>query len=49
MVTSILEAANPEGLALWISSEATQKEPEIYQHYTNLRIDWNIQITKINN
>jgi hypothetical protein len=43
-VISALEAANPTGLAFWISSQTTLKEAGIYQHYTNLRIDWNIQI-----
>jgi hypothetical protein len=43
-VISVLEAANPEGLAFWISGETTLKEPEIYQHYTNLRIDWSIHL-----
>jgi hypothetical protein len=44
LVISVLEAANPQGLAFWISNQTTLKEPGIYQHYTNLRIDWNIQI-----
>jgi hypothetical protein len=43
-VISILEAARVEGLSFWISNETVIKEPAIYQHYTNLRIDWNIQI-----
>jgi hypothetical protein len=41
---SILEAARVEGLAFWITNETIIKEPTIYQHYTNLRIDWNIQL-----
>jgi hypothetical protein len=44
LVISVLEAANPEGLAFWISGQTTLREPGIYQHYTNLRIDWNIQL-----
>ncbi|MDR1652232.1 MAG: hypothetical protein LBS01_01020 [Prevotellaceae bacterium] len=48
LVISVLEAANPEGLAFWISNQTTLKEPDIYQHYANLRIDWNIQLSKNN-
>jgi hypothetical protein len=44
LVISVLEAANPEGLAFWISAQTTLKDPGIYQHYTNLRIDWNIKL-----
>lgn len=47
LVISILEKANPSGLAFWIANETMIKEPKIYQHYVNLRIDWNIQL--INN
>jgi hypothetical protein len=42
MVISILEAAKVEGLAFWIANETVIKESTIYQHYTNLRIKWNI-------
>jgi hypothetical protein len=45
LVISILEAANPEGLTFWISSQTAIKEPAAYQHYTNLRIGWNIQLS----
>jgi hypothetical protein len=43
-VISIIEAARIEGFAFWIANETVIKEPEIYQHYTNLRIEWNILI-----
>jgi hypothetical protein len=43
-VISILETARVEGLAFWITNETVLKEPDIYQHYTNLRIDWNIHL-----
>jgi hypothetical protein len=42
LVISILETAKFEGLIFWIINETVIKEPEIYQHYTNLRIEWNI-------
>jgi hypothetical protein len=44
MVVSILEAAKIEGLTFWITNQTIIREPAIYQHYTNLRIDWNIQL-----
>jgi hypothetical protein len=44
MVIATLEAATVKGLAFWISYQTILKEPVIYQHYTNLRIEWNIQI-----
>jgi hypothetical protein len=47
MVVSILETAKVEGLAFWISNETVIKEPEIYQHYANLRIEWNICCSKL--
>ena len=42
IVISILEAALVEGLLFWVSNQTTIREPEINQHYTNLRIEWNI-------
>jgi len=47
LVISILEAARVEGLLFWVANQTTIKEPETNQHYTNLRIEWNI--CKINN
>jgi hypothetical protein len=48
LVISLLEAARVEGLLFWISNQAILREPEVSQHYTNLRIEWNICKT-INN
>jgi hypothetical protein len=42
LVISILETANVEGLTFWVANETVIKEQSIYQHYTNLRIEWNI-------
>ncbi len=42
LVIGILKAANVEGLTFWIENETVIKEPTISQHYTNLRINWNI-------
>lgn len=47
-VISAIEAARVEGLAFWITNETTLKESDIYQHYTNLRIDWNIHLSANN-
>jgi hypothetical protein len=47
MVISILEATTVDGAALWVANETVLKEAVICQHYTNLRIEWNIQ--RINN
>jgi hypothetical protein len=44
LVISILETANVEGLMFWVANETVIKEQSIYQHYTNLRIEWNIVI-----
>jgi uncharacterized protein YdgA (DUF945 family) len=46
LVISILEAARVNGLLFWVSNQTTLPEPD-YQHYANLRIEWNI--CKINN
>ncbi|MCL1932766.1 MAG: hypothetical protein FWF53_02990 [Candidatus Azobacteroides sp.] len=46
-VVSVLEAARVEGILFRIANQTTIREPEIAQHYTNLRIEWNI--CKINN
>lgn len=42
LVIGILKAANVEGLTFWIENETVIKEPTNSQHYTNLRINWNI-------
>jgi hypothetical protein len=41
-VISILEAARVEGLLFWAANQTVLREPETNQHYTNLRIEWNI-------
>ena len=41
-----LKAANIQGLAIRITNETIIKEPNIPEHYTNVRVDWNIQITE---
>ncbi len=33
------------GLAIRVTNESIIKEPNISEHYNNIRIDWNIQIT----
>lgn len=41
-----LKAANIQGLAIRITNETIIKEPNIPEHYTNIRVDWNIQKTE---
>jgi hypothetical protein len=45
LVISVLDTARISGLIFWVTNETTIKEAQIYQHYKNLRIEWNIQIT----
>jgi hypothetical protein len=45
LVIAALEAANVNGVMFWVANETAIKEPAIYQHYVNLRIEWNIQRT----
>lgn len=45
IVLSALKSANITGLAIRVSTETVIKEPEISEHYNNLRIEWNIQRT----
>jgi hypothetical protein len=42
IVIGTLKAANVQGLTFWIENETVIKEPAVPQHYTNLRINWNI-------
>ena len=42
LVITLLEAARVECLLFWVSNQTTIKEPDTNQHYTNLRIEWNI-------
>ena len=48
MVISILETARVEGLIFWVDNQTILREPQINQHYTNLRVEWNIGTKKIN-
>lgn len=40
VVLDALKSAKIEGLALVVTNQTTIKEPSIYQHYVNIRIDW---------
>lgn len=42
IVCSLLESANIEGLAIWMTNQNTLKEPDIDQHFVNLRVEWSI-------
>ncbi|MEG2157011.1 MAG: hypothetical protein RRY07_04395 [Bacteroidaceae bacterium] len=48
LVLGTLKAANIPGLTFWVATETVIKEPEVSQHYNNLRIDWNIHLTLTN-
>lgn len=41
-VVAYLEAQNIADLEFWIESDTVVKEQQVYQHYRNLRIGWNI-------
>lgn len=41
-VVGYLEAQNVADLEFWIESDTVVKEQQVYQHYRNLRIGWNI-------
>lgn len=41
-VVGCLEAQNIADLEFWIESDTVVKEQQVYQHYRNLRIGWNI-------
>lgn len=41
-VVAYLEAQNIADLEFWIESDIVVKEQQVYQHYRNLRIGWNI-------
>lgn len=47
LVLSALNMANVPGLTFWVETETIIKEPEISQHYNNLRIGWNIQVNNL--
>lgn len=42
MAAGILRGASIEGLTFWITNQVTVKDPDINQHFVNLRIEWNI-------
>ena len=45
LVIAAIKAARIEGLTLNVYAETIIAEPDIHQHYNNIRVDWNIQIT----
>ena len=45
LVLKTLKAANVEGLSFWVDSEHVIKEEPAKEHYNNLRVEWNIQLT----
>lgn len=45
LVLQTLKTANIEGLTVRVTNEAIIKEPTVYQHYNNIRVEWNIQRT----
>lgn len=45
IVLAILKKANITGLTVSIDNETIIKEAEIHQHYNNIRVSWNIQLT----
>lgn len=46
LVLEAIKEANVTGLTFWVENETTIQELLIKQHYTNLRIGWNIQRTE---
>lgn len=45
IVLTALKSANIEGLTIRVVTETVIKEPNVSEHYNNLRIEWNIQRT----
>lgn len=45
LVLAVLKSAKVTGLTINVANETVIKEPDISQHYNNLRIDWNIHLT----
>lgn len=41
-VLNILADASVEGLMFWVTNQSVLKEPDVFQHFSNLRIEWNI-------
>lgn len=46
-VIDLLKTSQFVGIKLIVRNQTTISEPNINQHYTNIRIDWNIQTNKI--
>lgn len=42
IVLDVLRAARVDGLGFRVMNQTTFKEPDLDQHYVNLRIDWSI-------
>lgn len=42
LVLEVLTAAKITGLQYWVTNQNTIKEDGMYQHFVNLRIEWNI-------
>lgn len=45
LVLTALRSANIQGLRFWPTNQNNIKEPALSQHFSNIRIDWNIHIT----
>lgn len=45
IVFTALKSANIKGLTIRVVTEKVIKEPNVSEHYNNLRIEWNIQRT----
>ena len=41
-VLNILADASVEGLMFWVTNQSVLKETDVFQHFSNLRIEWNI-------
>lgn len=41
-VLSVLSESSIQGLMFWVTNQSVIKEPDVYQHFSNLRIEWNI-------
>ena len=41
-VITVLADASVEGLMFWVTNQSVMKEPEVFQHFSNLKIEWNI-------
>lgn len=41
-VLNVLADASVEGLMFWVTNQSVLKEAGVFQHFSNLRIEWNI-------